>query len=143
MVDGKQPSLQGEPAFLKGHVEIQDEAPRSSLPLLAQRRRSGSRSLRRGGRQDARPRRDDEQPGSGFRDRQRCAPPCADPRAAGAGGARNVQVRTPRGKVMPIDDLAGRIDLGADRCALHRHGDLATQSGCQMAASPRLPSRSG
>ncbi len=48
-------------------------------------------------------------------------------------GARNVQVRAPRGAQDVLADLAGRCDLVLDRRAVQRLGRLAAQPRREMA----------
>ena len=111
--DAKSPAIHAEPAFLKGMVEVQDEGSQLAALLSGrQARRAGDRSLRRRRRQDARARGRDGEPRPALRDRHRQAPPRADPRPRlERSGARNVQVRTPRGSEDILADLAGRMDL--------------------------------
>jgi 16S rRNA (cytosine967-C5)-methyltransferase len=111
-MEGKAPAVQAEPPFIKGQFEIQDEG--SQLVALLSGAASGEQVL-------------DYCAGAGGKtlalsammnnkgqifatdsEARRLAP--IHERLERA-GARNVQVRTPRGKVMPLDDLAGRMDL--------------------------------
>ena len=83
--DAKSPAIQSEPAFIKGHVEIQDEGSQlAALAVGRHARRAGGRSVRRRRRQDAGAGGDDGEQGPDLRDRYRQAPACADPCAAGA-----------------------------------------------------------
>jgi 16S rRNA (cytosine967-C5)-methyltransferase len=110
--DAKSPAIQSDPAFIKGHVEIQDEG--SQLAALLSGARPGEQVV-------------DLCAGAGGKtlalvammensgqlyatdtDKRRLAPIHARLERA---GARNVQVRTPRGATEILDDLAGKIDL--------------------------------
>ncbi len=110
--DAKSPAIQADPAFIKGHVEIQDEG--SQLAALLSGARPGEQVV-------------DLCAGAGGKtlalaammgntgqlyatdtDKRRLAPIHARLDRA---GARNVQVRTPRGAAEVLDDLHGRIDL--------------------------------
>lgn len=109
--DGRGPSLQSEPEFLKGLFEIQDEG--SQLAALLCAAKSGEQVV-------------DLCAGAGGKtlalaammanggqifatdsDKRRLAP--IHDRLSRA-GVRNVQVRTPRGSEDPLADLAGRAD---------------------------------
>ncbi|MGD9922016.1 MAG: RsmB/NOP family class I SAM-dependent RNA methyltransferase [Pseudorhodoplanes sp.] len=110
--DAKSPAIQSDPAFIKGHVEIQDEG--SQLAALLSGARPGEQVV-------------DLCAGAGGKtlalaammensgqlyatdsDKRRLAPIHARLERA---GIRNVQVRTPRGTVEILDDLFGKIDL--------------------------------
>jgi 16S rRNA (cytosine967-C5)-methyltransferase len=110
--DAKSPAIHAEPAFLKGHVEVQDEG--SQLAALFARATPGEQVL-------------DMCAGAGGKtlalaaamenkgqlyatddDKRRLAP--IHERLARS-GARNVQVRTPKSIGTEIDDLKGRMDL--------------------------------
>ncbi len=110
--DGRGPSLTGEPAYIKGLVEVQDEA--SQLAALLSGAAPGQQVL-------------DLCAGAGGKtlalaamlaskgqvyatdeDGRRLAPLFARLERS---GARNVQVRSPRGAADPVADLAGRCDL--------------------------------
>jgi 16S rRNA (cytosine967-C5)-methyltransferase len=110
--DGRLPSLQGEPAYLKGLVEIQDEGSQlvaqgagatpgeQVLDLCAG---AGGKTLALAALMNNR-----GQIYAADSDARRLAP--IHERLERA-GLRNVQVRTPRGRAMPLDDLEGRMDL--------------------------------
>ena len=110
--DAKSPAIQSDPAFIKGHVEIQDEG--SQLAALLSGAQPGEQVV-------------DLCAGAGGKtlalaammensgqlyatdtDKRRLAPIHARLERA---GVRNVQVRTPRGAIEVLDDLAGKIDL--------------------------------
>lgn len=110
--DTKSPAIQSDPAFIKGHVEIQDEG--SQLAALLSGAQPGEQVV-------------DLCAGAGGKtlalaatmgnsgqiyatdtDKRRLAPIHARLERA---GVRNVQVRTPRGATEILDDLAGKIDL--------------------------------
>jgi 16S rRNA (cytosine967-C5)-methyltransferase len=112
LADAKSPAVQVEPAFLKGHVEIQDEG--SQLAALFSGAKPGEQAI-------------DLAAGAGGKtlalaammenrgqlyasdlDPRRLAPIHA--RLARA-GARNVQVRTPRPGIDALADQTGRADL--------------------------------
>ena len=110
--DGRGPALSAEPAYVKGAVEVQDEGSQlASLLTGAKPEMQVLDSLRRRRRQDARARRDDGEPRPDLRhdDDGRRLTPIFD-RLARA-GARNVQVRAPRGSRDILSDLAGRCDV--------------------------------
>ncbi|HEX2556152.1 MAG TPA: RsmB/NOP family class I SAM-dependent RNA methyltransferase [Microvirga sp.] len=110
--DGRGPAIQAEPEFLKGWIEIQDEG--SQLAALLSGAKPGEQvvDLCAGGggktlalaalMQNA------GQIYATDNDARRLAP--IHDRLARA-GARNVQVRTPRGRADAVTDLDGRIDL--------------------------------
>jgi 16S rRNA (cytosine967-C5)-methyltransferase len=110
--EAKSPAIHAEPAFLKGQIEIQDEG--SQLAALLADARPGEQVV-------------DLCAGAGGKtlalaaamenhgqiyatdlDKRRLAPIHARVERA---GARNVQVRTPRGNADILSDLAGRADL--------------------------------
>ena len=110
--DGRGPALSAEPAYVKGQVEVQDEA--SQLAALLSGAAPGAQVL-------------DLCAGAGGKtlalaamlagkgqvyatdeDGRRLAPLYARLERS---GARNVQVRSPRGGADPVADLAGRCDL--------------------------------
>ncbi len=110
--DAKSPAVQADPAFIKGHVEIQDEG--SQLAALLSGAAPGEQVV-------------DLCAGAGGKtlalaammensgqiyatdtDKRRLAPIHARLERA---GVRNVQVRTPRGAAEILDDLFGKIDL--------------------------------
>jgi 16S rRNA (cytosine967-C5)-methyltransferase len=110
--DAKNPAIHAEPAFLKGAIEIQDEG--SQLAALFAGAKPGEQVV-------------DLAAGAGGKtlalaaatenrgqiyatdiDKRQLAP--IHERIARA-GARNIQVRTPRGEADALADLAGRIDL--------------------------------
>jgi 16S rRNA (cytosine967-C5)-methyltransferase len=110
--DAKSPAIHAEPLFLKGFVEIQDEG--SQLVALLAGAKSGEQVI-------------DLAAGAGGKtlalaaamenrgqifatdiDKRQLAP--IHERLARA-GARNIQVRTPRGETDVVADLAGRADL--------------------------------
>ena len=110
--DGRSPSLQAEPAFIKGLIEVQDEGSQivsilagvqpgdQVLDLCAG---GGGKSLALAAIMNNR-----GQIFAADNDARRLAP--IHDRVTRA-GVRNVQVRTPRGKAMAIDDLAGKMDI--------------------------------
>jgi 16S rRNA (cytosine967-C5)-methyltransferase len=110
--DAKSPAIHAEPTFLKGMIEVQDEG--SQLAALLAGAKPGEQVV-------------DLAAGAGGKtlalaaamenhgqiyatdiDKRQLAP--IHDRIARA-GARNIQVRTPRGKSDVLADLAGRIDL--------------------------------
>ena len=110
--DGRAPALAAEPAYLKGQVEIQDEgsqlaarlagaaAGRQVLDLCAG---GGGKSLALAALMGNK-----GQVYATDQDARRLAPIHA--RIARA-DARNIQVRTPRGRASAVEDLVGRCDL--------------------------------
>jgi 16S rRNA (cytosine967-C5)-methyltransferase len=110
--DGRIKPVQADPLFLKGMVEIQDEGsqlvarladPQGGQQVLDLCAGGGGKSLAMAALMNNK--------GQIFAtdaDSRRLAP--IHDRIARA-GVRNVQVRTPRAGVMPLDDLAGRMDL--------------------------------
>ncbi len=110
--DGRIKPVQADPLFLKGMVEIQDEgsqivarlaSPAAGQQVLDLCAGGGGKSLAMAALMNNK--------GQIFAtdaDARRLAP--IHERLTRA-GARNVQVRTPRGGRMPLDDLEGRMDL--------------------------------
>ena len=106
------PSIQSDPVFLKGEIEIQDEGsqlaaliahagPREQVVDLCAG--GGGKTLALAAAMD-----NHGQLYATDSDQRRLAPIHARLERA---GARNVQVRTPRGKVDPVQDLDGKADL--------------------------------
>ncbi len=110
--DGRGPALSAEPGYIKGQIEVQDEA--SQLAALISGAAPGQQVL-------------DLCAGAGGKtlalapmlagkgqlyatddDGRRLAPLYARLERS---GARNVQVRSPKGKADPVADLVGRCDL--------------------------------
>jgi 16S rRNA (cytosine967-C5)-methyltransferase len=110
--DGRGPAVQVEPEFLKGWIEIQDEG--SQLAALLSGARPGEQVVdlcAGGGGKTLALAAQMENGGQIYatdNDPRRLAP--IHDRLARA-GARNVQVRTPRGRADAVSDLDGRIDL--------------------------------
>ncbi|MBY0611712.1 MAG: RsmB/NOP family class I SAM-dependent RNA methyltransferase [Beijerinckiaceae bacterium] len=110
--DGRAPSLQAEPAFIKGLVEVQDEG--SQLVSLLSGVKAGDQVLdlcAGGGGKSLALAAIMNNRGQIFaadNDARRLAP--IHDRVTRA-GVRNVQVRTPRGKAMAIDDLKDKMDV--------------------------------
>jgi 16S rRNA (cytosine967-C5)-methyltransferase len=110
--DAKSPAVHAEPAFIKGHVEIQDEG--SQLAALLARATPGEQVLdlcAGGGGKTLALAAALENKGQLYAtddDKRRLAP--IHERLARS-GARNVQVRTPKSVGTEIDDLKGRMDL--------------------------------
>jgi 16S rRNA (cytosine967-C5)-methyltransferase len=110
--DGRGPALAGEPAYLKGLVEVQDEGSQLAA-LLAEAKPgmqvldlcagAGGKTLALAGAMDNR-----GQIYATDADGRRLAPLFERLTRA---GARNVQVRSPRGAGDVLADLAGRCDL--------------------------------
>ncbi len=110
--DGRIKPVQADPLFLKGMVEIQDEGsqivarladPQAGHQVLDMCAGGGGKSLALSAMLNNK--------GQVFAsdvDSRRLAP--IHERITRA-GARNIQVRTPRGGVMPLDDLKGRMDI--------------------------------
>ena len=110
--DGRVPHVQSEPAFLKGAIEVQDEGSQlvsllagvePGMQVLDLCAGGGGKTLALAGEMNNK--------GQIFAtdsDQRRLAP--IHDRLTRA-GVRNVQVRTPRAGVMPLDDLAGKMDL--------------------------------
>jgi 16S rRNA (cytosine967-C5)-methyltransferase len=110
--DAKSPAIQADPAFLKGHVEIQDEG--SQLAALLSGASPGEQvvDLCAGGGGKtlalAAMMQNRGQIYATDTDKRRLAPIHARLERA---GARDVQIRTPRGNAEILSDLNGRIDL--------------------------------
>jgi 16S rRNA (cytosine967-C5)-methyltransferase len=110
--DGRIKPVQADPLFIKGMVEIQDEGsqivarladPQPGQQVLDLCAGGGGKSLALGALLNNK--------GQVFAtdaDARRLAP--IHDRITRA-GVRNVQVRTPRGGVMPLEDLRGRLDM--------------------------------
>ena len=110
--DGRIKPVQADPLFLKGMIEIQDEgsqivarlaAPEPGQQVLDLCAGGGGKSLAMAAMMNNK--------GQIFAtdaDARRLAP--IHERITRA-GARNIQVRTPRGGAMPLDDLVGNMDL--------------------------------
>jgi len=110
--DAKSPAIHAEPLFLKGFVEIQDEG--SQLAALLAGAKSGEQvvdlAAGAGGKTLALAAAMENR-GQIFAtdiDKRQLAP--IHERIARS-GARNIQVRTPRGETDVVADLAGRADL--------------------------------
>ncbi len=110
--DARAPALSAEPAYAKGQVEIQDEG--SQLAALLAGARGGDQVLDLcaggGGKTLAMAAAMDNrgQIYAADSDGRRLTPIYARLERA---GARNVQVRAPKGRASAVDDLAGRCDL--------------------------------
>ena len=110
--EGRVPHVQSEPAFLKGAIEVQDEG--SQLVSLLAGAEPGMQVLdlcAGGGGKTLALAAEMNNKGQIFAtdsDQRRLAP--IHDRLTRA-GARNVQVRTPKLGVMPLDDLTGLMDL--------------------------------
>ena len=142
--DAKSPAIHAEPAFIKGLVEVQDEGSQLAALLAGAKpgeqvvdlcAGAGGKTLALAAAMENR-----GQLYATDADKRRLAPIHARLERA---GARNVQVRTPRG-----DDRRARRSRwprrpGADRRALHRHRLLAAQSRRQMAGAARARSSCG
>jgi 16S rRNA (cytosine967-C5)-methyltransferase len=110
--DGRIKPVQADPLFLKGMVEIQDEGsqivarladPQAGHQVLDMCAGGGGKSLALSAMLNNK--------GQVFAsdvDSRRLAP--IHERITRA-GARNIQIRTPRGGVMPLDDLKDRMDI--------------------------------
>jgi 16S rRNA (cytosine967-C5)-methyltransferase len=110
--DAKSPAIHAEPVFLKGLVEVQDEGSQLSALLAGARpgeqvvdlcAGAGGKTLALAAAMDNR-----GQIYATDSDKRRLAPIHARLERA---GARNVQVRTPKGAADALADLAGRADL--------------------------------
>jgi 16S rRNA (cytosine967-C5)-methyltransferase len=109
--DGRGPSVQSEPEFLKGWFEIQDEGSQLAALLIGVKpgeqvvdlcAGGGGKTLALAALMD-----NAGQIYATDGDARRLAPIHDRLKRA---GARNVQVRTPRGRTDPIADLDGKID---------------------------------
>ena len=136
--DGRGPALVGEPAFVKGLVEVQDEG--SQLAVALARPRPGEQVLDlcagAGGKTLAL--------AAAMENRgQVYAADTDGRRLAGLhprldkSGARNIQVRAPRRGVPPIADLAGRCDLVLVDAPCTGTGTWRRKPGRQMAGAAR------
>jgi 16S rRNA (cytosine967-C5)-methyltransferase len=110
--EAKSPSIQSEPAFIKGVVEIQDEGSQLAALLAAAKpgeqvvdlcAGAGGKTLALAAAMANR-----GQLYASDLDKRRLAPIHARLERA---GAHNVQVRTPRARTDALGDLAGRADL--------------------------------
>jgi 16S rRNA (cytosine967-C5)-methyltransferase len=114
--DAKSPAIQSEPAFLKGMIEVQDEGSQLAALLGAARAGeqvvdlcagAGGKTLALAAMMEKR----GQVYATDF-DKRRLAPIYARLERA---GARNVQIRSPKGRhddsPDPLADLQGRIDL--------------------------------
>jgi 16S rRNA (cytosine967-C5)-methyltransferase len=110
--DAKSPAIHAEPAFLKGQIEIQDEGSQLSALLCAARpgeqvidlcAGAGGKTLALAAAME-----NHGQIYATDTDKRRLAPIHARIERA---GARNIQVRTPRGAADVLLDVAGRADL--------------------------------
>ncbi len=110
--DGRGPALSGEPAFIKGLVEVQDEG--SQVAALLAQARPGEQVLDLcaggGGKTLALAAAMDNKGQVYAADTEGRRLMGLYPRL-GKSGARNVQLRAPRRGVPPLDDLQGRCDL--------------------------------
>ena len=110
--DGRGPALSGEPAFIKGLVEVQDEGSQLAARLAAPSPGQQVLDLCAGGGGKtlalAALMRNTGQIYAADTDGRRLAGlfPRLD-----KSGARNIQIRAPRRGVPPLDDLRGRCDL--------------------------------
>ena len=136
--DGRGPALAAEPAYVKGLVEVQDEGSqlaaliteaKPGLQVLDLCAGAGGKTLALAAMMDNR-----GQVYATDDDGRRLAP--IFERLARS-GARNVQVRAPKGQADGLADLDGPLRPGDDRCALHRLGRLAAQPRRQVAHAPR------
>lgn len=111
--DGRAPAIQSEPAFLKGHVEVQDEgsqlvsqlcAPDTSMQVIDLCAGGGGKTLALAALMN-----NHGQIFATDSDTRRLAPIYDRLDRA---GVRNVQVRSPKGKGNdPLSDLQGKADL--------------------------------
>ena len=110
--DAKSPAIHAEPAFLKGHIELQDEG--SQLAALLSAAKSGDQVIdlcAGGGGKTLALAAMMENRGQIFatdNDKRRLAPIHARLERA---GVRNVQVRTPRARTDVLAELEARADL--------------------------------
>ena len=136
--EAKNPAIHAEPAFLKGMVEIQDEA--SQLAALFAGAKPGEQvvdlAAGAGGKTLALAAAMDNRGQLYATDisKRQLAP--IHERIARA-GVRNVQVRTPARHGGRTRRPQRSHRSGADRRAVYRHGSLAAQSRRQMAGAPR------
>jgi 16S rRNA (cytosine967-C5)-methyltransferase len=110
--DARSPAIHAEPAFLKGMVEVQDEGSQLAALLAGAKRGeqvidlcagAGGKTLALAAAME-----NHGQLYATDSDKRRLAPIYARLERA---GARNVQVRTPRGNTDVLADMAGRADL--------------------------------
>jgi 16S rRNA (cytosine967-C5)-methyltransferase len=110
--DAKSPAIHAEPAFIKGMVEVQDEGSQLAALLAGARRGeqvidlcagAGGKTLALAATME-----NHGQIYATDNEKRRLAPIHARLERA---GARNVQVRTPRGTTDVLADVAGRADL--------------------------------
>jgi 16S rRNA (cytosine967-C5)-methyltransferase len=110
--EAKSPAIHAEPAFIKGMVEVQDEGSQLAALLAGARRGeqvidlcagAGGKTLALAGAME-----NHGQIYATDNDKRRLAPIHARLERA---GARNVQVRTPRGDADVLSDLSDRADL--------------------------------
>jgi 16S rRNA (cytosine967-C5)-methyltransferase len=110
--EAKSPAIHAEPAFIKGLIEIQDEGSQLAALLAGAKpgdqvvdlcAGAGGKTLAMAAAMENR-----GQIYATDRDKRRLAPIHMRLERA---GARNVQVRTPRGETDAVADLAGRADL--------------------------------
>jgi 16S rRNA (cytosine967-C5)-methyltransferase len=110
--DAKSPAIHAEPAFLKGMIEVQDEGSQLAVLLAGAARTeqvvdlcsgAGGKTLALAAAME-----NHGQIYATDSDKRRLAPIHARLERA---GARNVQVRTPRGNADVLSDLMGRADL--------------------------------
>ncbi len=110
--DGRSPSIQAEPAFLKGLIEIQDEGSQLVSLMSGAKPTDQILDLCAGGGGKALAlaamMNNKGQIFATDNDARRLAP--IHDRVTRA-GVRNVQVRTPQGKTMPLDDLKNKMDM--------------------------------
>ncbi len=110
--DGRGPALSGEPTFIKGLVEVQDEG--SQIAALLAQAKPGEQVLDLcaggGGKTLALAAAMDNRGQIYASDTEGRRLMGLYPRL-GKSGARNVQLRAPRRGVPPLDDLQGRCDL--------------------------------
>jgi 16S rRNA (cytosine967-C5)-methyltransferase len=110
--EAKSPAIHAEPAFIKGMVEVQDEGSQLAALLAGAKRGeqvvdlcagAGGKTLALAAAME-----NHGQIYATDSDKRRLAPIHARLERA---GARNVQVRTPRGGAEALSDVAGRADL--------------------------------
>jgi len=110
--EAKSPAIHAEPAFLKGTIEVQDEGSQLAALLAGAKRGeqvvdlcagAGGKTLALAAAME-----NHGQIYATDSDKRRLAPIHARLERA---GARNVQVRTPRGSADVLSDVAGRADL--------------------------------